>query len=107
MAQWRNQFTGNTHTTKVRDAESALRNAVMAFHAASSSDRREQKAKTVRNLAKRLLSARLRLLKSRLVAAKPVQTESNLESLRRREARTSEKGLDGILVEFGAPDAIT
>ncbi len=112
MAQWLGQFSGHTHATRVQDAEAALRQAVTAFRAAGSDKARQIKAKAVRRLAKRLLSARLRLLKARLVAAEPVADEetnsrgSGIETLRRRAAKKRDEGVNGILVEFAAEDAL-
>jgi hypothetical protein len=109
VAQWLGQFSGHTHATKVEETEEALRHAVTAFHAAGPGDRRKPKA--VRNLAERLLSARLKVLKARLSALEPAaesrgQNADGIESLRAREARTRAEGVSGILAEFGAPDAL-
>ena len=71
MAQWLGQFSGHTHATKLEDAETALRHAVAVFRAAGPDDH-GRKSKAVRNLAERLLAARLKLLKARLAALEPV-----------------------------------
>lgn len=110
VAQWRGFFSGHTHATKVEDAEDALRHAVTIFRAAEL-ENRERKAKSVRNLAERLLAARLKLLKARLAALEPVAegrdvNADGIESLRDREARTKAEGVSGILAEFGATDAL-
>jgi hypothetical protein len=110
VAQWLGQFSGHTHATKVEDAEDALRHAVTAFRAAGPDDRR-RKAKSVRNLAEQLLTARLKLLKARLAALEPAadgreQNADRIESLRARESQTRAAGVSGILAEFGAPDAL-
>jgi hypothetical protein len=112
VAQWLGQFSGHTHATRVEDAEETLRHAVAAFRAAASDDVRRRKARSVRNLAERLLSARLKLLKARLTALEPVAEDrqpsaEEIESLREREARTRAEGLSGIVAEFGAADALT
>ncbi|HWG43928.1 MAG TPA: hypothetical protein VN688_14215 [Gemmataceae bacterium] len=112
MAQWLGQFSGNTHATKVQDAEAALRHAVTVFHATDSSEARANKAKAVRGLATRLLSARLRLLKARISAAEDHQLRhagspnGGIESLRLREAKMRVEGLNAVLVEFGVSDLI-
>jgi len=111
VAQWLGQFSGHTHATRVEDAEAALRHAVAVFRAAGSPKAKESKARAVRNLAMRLLSARLRLLKARIAAAEPLAAEraeqsSGIESLQQREANLRAEGLQGILAEFGAEDAI-
>jgi hypothetical protein len=90
--------------------EDALRHAVAVFRATDPSER-ERQAKSVRNLAERLLSARLKLLKARLAALEPVaeaqkQNAGGIESLRAREARTRVEGVCGILAEFGALDVL-
>jgi hypothetical protein len=112
MAQWLGQYSGNNHATRVEDAEAALRHAVTVFREAGSSKMRKTKAKAVQNLANRLLSVRLRLLKARMAAMEPVSADaekpsSGIESLRQREAKMREGGLLGILVEFAAQDAVT
>src|SRR4051812_26624940 len=92
MAQWLGQFNGNTHATKVEDAEETLRHAVAVFRAAGPGDR-SRKAKSVRNLAEQMLSARLKRLKARLAALEPVAegrepNAGGIEALRAREAQT-------------------
>jgi len=54
VAQWRGQFSGRTHESRVKDAEVALKHAVEAFHDVSAPHGREKKAKNVRHLATRL-----------------------------------------------------
>lgn len=110
VAQWLDQFSGNTHATKVADAEDALRHAVTAYRKATPGDR-GRKAKSLRSRAERLLAARLKLLKARIAALEPVaegreQNATGIESLREHEARTRVEGVSGILVEFGAADAL-
>src|SRR5258708_833125 len=96
VAQWLGQFSGHTHATRVEDAEHALRHAVTAFRTAAPRAR-GRKAESVRNLAERLLAARLKLLKARLAALGPVsagreQNAAWIESLREREERTRAEG---------------
>jgi len=112
MAQWLGQFTGNTHATKVGELENLLRHAVTVFHVNRSAKTRKLKAKAVLNLAEKLLSARHRLLKARIVANTHLVGDEagpkmrSIKSLRDREAKARAQGLQGILVEFGAEDVI-
>lgn len=110
MAQGGRLFSGHTHATRVEDAEALLRHAVDVFRAAGSCHDREKRA-TVDRLAARLLAARLKLLKSRIVAAteaRPRPTPGGLAkettSLERRYATLREGGLTMILREFGVDD---
>lgn len=108
MAQWLGQFSGNTHATKVQDAEALLRHAVAVLRAADSDADRVRKAKIVDRLAMRLSSARLKLMKARIAEATDVQSGAALEkraheiaSLQRKYARLKDEGLRAILREFG------
>jgi hypothetical protein len=105
VAQWRGQFSGLTHATKVEDAEDALRTAVAAFRA-SGPGAAPAKAKAVRRLAARLLTARLKALKARRAAATPVTGPSaRFEQLVQEETAMRAAGVNAILTEFGATDA--
>jgi hypothetical protein len=105
MAQWRGQFTGLTHETKVADAEDSLRTAVAALRAAEP-NALPAKVKAVRRLAARLLAVRLKALKARRVLATPlIEPSTRYDLLVQEEAATRTAGVDAILVEFGAPDA--
>jgi hypothetical protein len=112
MAQWLGQFSGHTHATRVDDAEAALHHAVAVFLRATGSDKqRERKASSVRNLAARLLSARLKLMNARIADLQPVAEESEnriggLEALQQRITKAKAEGVNGILAEFGATDAL-
>ena len=73
---------------------------------------RDQKAKNVRHLAKRLLQARIRLFSARLSRAnEPRMTgqlsawKAGVDHMRAREASTRAGGVHGILVEFGVEAA--
>jgi hypothetical protein len=66
MARWLGQFSGKTHETRVLDAETTLRRVVSALREENASKDRERLAEQLRNLAKRVLTARLHLLKSRI-----------------------------------------
>jgi hypothetical protein len=109
MAQWMGQFSGHTHETKVEDAQASLRHAVEALRSAGLGPDREKKAKAVHRLAKRLLTARLKLAKARIAAATDTQSgvalakrANEIVSLERKYAMVREGGLDAILREFGA-----
>jgi CRP-like cAMP-binding protein len=111
VAQWAGQFSGRTHATRVRDVEEALKLAVVAFREALGEDR-AQKAKNIRNLAKRLLSARLRLLRSRIERAseprmtgQPSAWADGVDALRAKESKTRLDGVNGVLAEFGVREA--
>lgn len=111
MAQWLGQFSGHTHETKVEDSEELLRHAVKVFHAVDSNLERAKKAKVVHRLAKRLLTARLKLAKARIAAATDVQSgvalakrENEIASLERKYAVVCEGGLEAILREFSVHD---
>jgi hypothetical protein len=104
MAQWIGQFSGNTHATKVAELEASMRAAVSSLNRSGPADDRPRKAKAVRNLAKRLLSARLHLIKSRVVAASEKQIGTSVEALVAREISTRVAGVHGILAEFGVQD---
>jgi hypothetical protein len=112
MAQWLGQFTGNTHKTKVLDAQALLEHAVEVFKNAGPAERFE-KAKAVCRLAKRLHDARQRFLKARTKAL----TRPNVDPQGPVESREVEKlraalsdlvygGISQILDEFAARDAL-
>jgi hypothetical protein len=104
MAQWSRQFSGETHASKVAELEASLRIAVTSLNSDSSEDGRPRKAKAIRSLAKRLLSARLHLMRSRIVTASEKQIGLNVESLSAREIAARAAGVPGILIEFGVKD---
>ena len=106
MAQWRGQFTGLTHATKLEDAEEVLRRAVVVFRGTLPAEA-AGKAKAVRHLAERVLNLRLKLLKARRAAGPPVNNSSTYaEELLAPERAVLSAGLAGILSEFGAVDAM-
>jgi hypothetical protein len=111
VAQWLGQFSGNTHATRVEDAEDALRHAVTVFRSAASDEERARKGKSLRRIAERVRSSRLKLFRARLDAFEPLvegkqPQPCGIESLKERETRTIAEGLNGVLREFGAQDAI-
>ena len=109
MAQWLGQISGRTHETRVRDAEDALKHAVNAFRDVSGPHEREKKAENVRQLATRLLQARIRLFRARLARAseprmtgQPSGWSDGVDHLREQENATRSGGVQAILVEFGS-----
>jgi hypothetical protein len=111
VAQWNGQFTGNTHATKVKDCEGALRHAVDVLLACETETELAQKRKAVINLAEKLLIARIKLLKAKINDSEPVTEENQtaprkqqLESLRQELSEAQDGGLHAILLEFGLGD---
>jgi hypothetical protein len=102
MAQWRGQFTGLTHETKLADAEATLRTAVAAFRAAAPA-KSKAKAKAVRQLAERVLRLRLKLLKASRNRRQPMNSNS-AEQSKGPERAVLEAGVAAILTEFDAAD---
>ena len=107
MAQWQGQFSGKTHASKVKDLEKSLRKSVSAYQNESGS--KPEKGKSVVRLARRLLRARIRLLKSREGdrVTGPASDEDRLTgeaSQQSRLAQTIEGGVPAILEEFGADE---
>ncbi len=107
MAQWAGGYSGNTHASRVAEAEAALRHAAAGLRSESPSHQSQQAVANARKLAERVLSARVRMLKARLSAlqdasAKEVAPSGAEEfaSLRTRLATVQEQGLPGILAEF-------
>lgn len=100
MAQWKGQFSGRTHATKVKELESTLTSAVRALHTASETET-DKKFRAARNIAERLLSARLHMLRARISATAEKQDDSNVGALRSREEMARENGVNAILREFG------
>lgn len=101
MAQWKGQFSGRTHATKVKSLEATLAVAVKALHAAPTNEA-DKKLKAARGVAERLLAARLHMLRARISAAAEKQDESDIGTLLSREAAARMNGVDAILCEFGA-----
>jgi hypothetical protein len=100
MAQWKGQFSGRTHATKVKSLERTLTVAVSALQVASEDDA-QRRLKAARNIAQRLLSARLRMMRARISMAREKQEDSGVGTLRSREAAAQAGGVDAILREFG------
>lgn len=108
MAQWKGQFTGLTHETRVQETERSLRKAVSAFSAATGPDR-DLKAKAVRRLADRLLGIRLKAVRARLAALSESGTKTphsgDYAHLRLIEAKLDSEGSSAILREFKFDEA--
>jgi len=111
LAQWVGQESGNTHDTRVQDAECALAHAVDLIRSAPSP--KDQKAlKSVVRLAERVLSARTRRLKARLSELRRSSARSREEEQTLKTMALFQRKLDdlqssrvaGILAEFGVGD---
>lgn len=107
MAQWAGGYSGNTHATRVAEAEAALRDAAVAMRSESPSNQPQKAVANARKLAERVLSARVRMLKARLRALQDASAKEKapsgseeFASLRARLATVQEQGLPGILAEF-------
>lgn len=111
MAQWQGQFSGRTHETRAVDVEDTLRRTVTALRQAISPAERERLTKQVRDLARRLLRARLQLVKSRIAKGSEQRMSATawadgIAALRDREAQIRQEGINGILQEFAATDQL-
>jgi hypothetical protein len=107
LAQWAGGYSGDTHATRVAEAEAALRQAATGLRSDASSEPRAKVVANARRLAERLLSARVRMLKARLSALRDASAKEaatpvseQFASLRMRLASLQEQGLLGILAEF-------
>ena len=109
MAQWNGQFSGNTHKTKVLDLERMLRHSVEVFRTCSE-ETKPSKGKAVKQLAAKLLNARLKMIKAALSETIPVEEEnlqkrrSQLDHLLAEEKKLGMEGVNGILIEFDIKD---
>lgn len=106
MAQWGGGYSGNTHATRVADAERALRQAITALRASHDVAPAGQGREKVAKMADRLLAARIRMLKARLVALRDASAQdqmspAQLTGLETRLEALQEQGVGGILTEFG------
>jgi hypothetical protein len=86
VAQWLGQYSGRTHSSKVKDLEESLRKAVTAFHGSRSEKEQSNKLASARRLAKRLLAARRRQISAQRGFV---------------EKSSHGKNIEGILSEFG------
>lgn len=113
MAQWLGQFMGLTHESKVQELLAALVLAVGAFKRAGEGPEKARKAKALRSLAKRVLTAQRRALKAKIVAAQHVPTEEAQELRAKEIARLSEHqerlaacSVADLLAELGVNEAV-
>lgn len=105
MAQWRGQFTDLTHVSKVADREEQLRCAVATFHLSNQPDGKSKRAKSVMSLAKRLLAARVKLLKAMSNRMGPMSVESRKKDPFLEQLQVvNDGGVHMILAEFDADD---
>ncbi len=107
MAQWVGMYSWNSHATRVEDLEMSLHHAMKIYREALPAEADAKKTIALR-LAKQLLKARLKLVRSRIVQAKDNCAESfrakrqkEIDSLEKKEEILRESGLDMILQEFG------
>lgn len=106
MAQWNGQYTGNSHSTKVKDFEEMLSYAVAVYRECSNEEK-IIKEKAIYKIAEKFLTARLKLFRAKLNDAKPVIEEKErkqsiqIEHLQESIAKTQNEGINGILKEFG------
>jgi hypothetical protein len=103
VAQWSGQFSGNTHASRVDDLECSLRAAVLSLKAATPKPELLTCTNDVRQLAEKVLKARIRLLRARIAAEPPSGAAPRHSGLERRLATTLEGGVSAILQEFGVP----
>lgn len=109
MAQWVGQYTGNTHTTKVRDLEETLENSIAKFRELKTDEEKLVKQKAIIKIAEKVLNARLKFLKAKIYDAEPVvegKQSKLVSNLKEQETILLEKGVNGILIEFDANDLI-
>lgn len=111
MAQWLGQFTGNTHETKVHDAEDALQHSVDVYRSLLHDASREKKAKAILKQAERLLRARQKLAGARHAVARerrltlnPELRDKELKPFEDKERLLRDGGVDAILAEFGVAE---
>lgn len=95
MAQWKGQYSGHTHVTKILDLESSLRKAVAAYLSSGEAG----KLKAAEKLAERLLNARVKNLRARLGLL--VDQESGARFRQQVESAIAGGGA-AILREFGS-----
>ena len=109
MAQWKYQFCGHTHASKVRCIEFSLNLAVNSLSSCPEAEQ-AKKFKAVFALCERLLSARLKQVRAEMIINIPRTVESTARFQPRYDklaerADTMEKGgIKLILREFGVSD---
>ena len=106
MAQWKYQFSGHTHATKVLCIEYSLRLAVASLSVCSEVER-AKKSEAVLNLSERLLAARLKKVKAKMSQIIPRSIESQARLQKRYDQLgvqaelIAKGGIQHILEEFG------
>jgi len=104
MAQWLGQFAWLNHQTKVLDTERSLRKAILAFKNSPVAEQ-SARSRTVRRLAGKLLSARLKALHARISAlSEPGGRHMDCTAaapLCRYAHEMELRGSDEVLREFG------
>jgi hypothetical protein len=109
VAQWLGQFSWRNHGTAIGDAQAQLEQAIEAFRSATAQDH-AKRAKNVVGLAKRLLTARRRLLRTAVQADEAIDGSSVRKSSKARAAeleRLETGGVEALLEEFDCLDALT
>jgi hypothetical protein len=99
MAQWRGQFTGNTHLSKVKDRERQLHHAIEVLATKVTLADRRASMKTVVRLAEQLHLARLRALKAQIASLDPRDT-GRLEAAQQKLDQLRAGGVAEVLREF-------
>ena len=102
MAQWMNQFSGHTHSSRVDDRRQILSDAITAWNAAVPEKRTPQMRKKLLRLAVDLLSA---MIKAKQASLDRSELDKQSESYRNKSeaiAALRECGGDGILRSMGA-----
>jgi hypothetical protein len=104
MAQWQGAYAGNTHETKVAEAEQSLRLAVTALGASGELERASRMLAVAR-LALRVYQARLKALESKIARdSEPRPGGDPTEGFRRHQRRLElllAGGPERIAQEFG------
>ena len=103
MAQWARQYSGNTHGTRVEDAEIKLREAIASFRGVTVADVQAKRFAAVRRAANRVLQARLRFFKARIAAGRTSPTAALTKSHEKQRVALA-AGVSGILREFGVTE---
>ena len=99
MAQWAGYGSGRSHATKVKSLEEALAVAVAALNSSIEVEA-SSKSKAVHSIAKRLLSARLHLVRSQISKARETQNSADLETLLKQEEKIRMGGIEAIISTY-------
>ncbi|MDB5348120.1 MAG: hypothetical protein JWP89_6497 [Schlesneria sp.] len=105
MAQWRGQYSGLTHYSKLEVAEAALRTSVASYQAAIPPEASASaEIKDIRRLATRVRDLRLKLLRAERNKCGPMHP-SREKAMEEAEGAVALAGTNGILIEFGVAEA--